>query len=117
MFKKLGQITNLLRNANVVFKLLGCWKGWRLKNLNLILVDMSMRIPRVPEDDAYDVLRYMIAGSGFDNVDMSAWNDDRRYKDDIINNFLTKLGTFQITFQIQIELDTLLRNLTPLKTN
>ncbi|VDP42302.1 unnamed protein product [Heligmosomoides polygyrus] len=79
MFKKLGQITNLLRNANVVFKLLGCWKGWRLKNLNLILVDMSMRIPRVPEDDAYDVLRYMIAGSGFDNLDdlFHLWRGNR----------------------------------------
>lgn len=60
------------------------------KVFNFTLIDMSMRIPRLPEDDAYDVMRYMIAGSGFDNVDMSAWTDDRRYKNNM--SFLHQFG-------------------------
>ncbi|VDL79012.1 unnamed protein product [Nippostrongylus brasiliensis] len=33
-----------------------------------LLTDMRSKIPNIPEDTAYDVMRYMIAGSGFDNV-------------------------------------------------
>ncbi|WKY04682.1 hypothetical protein Q1695_005584 [Nippostrongylus brasiliensis] len=69
-----------------------------------LLTDMRSKIPNIPEDTAYDVMRYMIAGSGFDNVhEVDDWTDDKRFEmDDLFHRWRgnrTQLEMFNFVFE------------------
>ncbi|KAL6740019.1 hypothetical protein Aduo_013409 [Ancylostoma duodenale] len=53
-------------------------------HLEPLLLDMRSRVPMVEDDVAYDVIRYLIAGSGIDNVRVDVWDEEYRGKLDSV---------------------------------
>ncbi|KIH59979.1 hypothetical protein ANCDUO_09778 [Ancylostoma duodenale] len=45
---------------------------------------MRSRVPMIEDDVAYDVIRYLIAGSGIDNVRVDVWDEEYRGKLDSV---------------------------------
>ncbi|KAE9414579.1 hypothetical protein Angca_001136, partial [Angiostrongylus cantonensis] len=69
-----------------------CPKNSDVIHLKPILNDMRSRIGQIESDVAYDVIRFLIAGSGFPNVDVDTWNDDYRQVLELNSLFLQWRG-------------------------
>ncbi|VDM79392.1 unnamed protein product [Strongylus vulgaris] len=49
-----------------------------VKMCDLTVPDMRMRLGDVDEKVAFDILRFLIAGSGLDNVQIKKWDEEYR---------------------------------------
>ncbi|XGW31277.1 hypothetical protein V3C99_009882, partial [Haemonchus contortus] len=56
-------------------------------HLKPLLNDISSRIANITEEEFYDVMLYMIAGSGFDSVNVDKWSQEKRLE---LDELLTK---------------------------